>query len=236
MSKLLVEGEMRWSIDLIRGIFEDEVVELICSIPLSIRKPKDKMRQIYTKDGNYSVCSGYFVARKSTEMGASSSKSNANFWKKLGKLPVHHWVRSFMWRLGHNILSTKGNLFVKQCALDRDCGICGAGDEHLGHVFKGCGWVEEVWEILGAQDVLELSGVNGRDWFYNVLELKGVEVASLCAYGLWTVWGAWNDFVFNNRGLDARMAVERARNGFLSHLQVLDEQRRLAQPKVVRLC
>ena len=161
MSRLLVDGVMRWSVELVRELFENEAGDLICSIPGSAHKPADKIRWIYTKNGEYTVRSGNFVARKSNEMGASSSASNGSFWKTPSKMPIHPRVHSFMWRFVHNILPAERNLFSKRSVPDMRCEICGIREEHVGHVLKG------VWtggRGLAAAGYSRHPGIDGCEW------------------------------------------------------------------------
>jgi len=54
----------------------------------------------------------------------------------------------------------------------------------------------------------------------------------LCVYGLWSIWWARNDFVFNPRGLDPRFVADRARYGYAEFLSTMEGKASRALPVV----
>jgi len=69
-------------------------------------------------------------------------------------------------------------------------------EESVGHVFVGCGWTKGLLEGLGISSIGEVCGHVSRDWFEGILDRFGQEGAYLCAYGLWSIWRARNNFLF----------------------------------------
>lgn len=92
-----------------------EEAEAIFYIPLSKRLLPDTVVWLPKKDGEYSVQSGYFTARKVQKelLGfeeCSESNTNSMIWSRLWKLHIPNKVKIFGWRVGQEILPTRVNL------------------------------------------------------------------------------------------------------------------------------
>ncbi|KAJ8434214.1 hypothetical protein Cgig2_029738 [Carnegiea gigantea] len=183
---LIKEDVVEWDEALVGHLFDQNVFEIILSIPLSQRCPEDKRRWIFTKSEDYTVWLGYYVARVGATSCASCSSNQSNFWKQLWSLKVHNQIKNFLWCFCSNILPTKFNLAGKQCVPNAYCKIYGGREENQKHTFINCGWVEEVWGILGID-----KGTNSKGWFNNVKNTLGMDGVSLCAYRLWSIWWLW---------------------------------------------
>ena len=64
MSELIDQDLHWWRRDLMSTIFHREDVDAICRIPLSRRQVVDSIFWMHTRNGGYSVRSGYHVARE----------------------------------------------------------------------------------------------------------------------------------------------------------------------------
>lgn len=81
----------QWDIQLLNDLFSSEEVELIRSLPLSLRNVGDRRIWHYERNGKFTVRSAYHVARclnvsNGANAAASSSSSGSvgeKFWKKL---------------------------------------------------------------------------------------------------------------------------------------------------------
>ena len=60
----LIDSESRsWNLGLVRSLFHTNEANTILSMPISYRLPKDSLFWKFSKNGDYEVKSGYFVAR-----------------------------------------------------------------------------------------------------------------------------------------------------------------------------
>ena len=113
MSELIDTKLHGWRRDTILEKFGVEEVVAICKIPLSRRNIVDLMVWLHTKNGKYSVKSGYHLARKviRNDDGVRSSKGTGNqqIWKKIWQLHVPSKIKIFWWRACQNILPTRVN-------------------------------------------------------------------------------------------------------------------------------
>ncbi|KAL5792216.1 hypothetical protein ACOSP7_000810 [Xanthoceras sorbifolium] len=105
-----------WNSELVRSSFAPIDADCILSLPTSMRSCPDKLLWHYSKDGKYSVKSGYWLASSLAQDGASSSSSSAgsSWWKFLWGLNILAKVRMFVWRACRNLLPTRSLLAARR--------------------------------------------------------------------------------------------------------------------------
>ncbi|CAI8586119.1 unnamed protein product [Vicia faba] len=119
----------------------------ICSIPLSLNLPEDKLIWHHETDNNYSVKTAYYwlgEQRRNFNLGPSS-KGKPKIWNHLWKLKVNPRVKNFMWRLFKDILPTKTNLLRKGTLNDGLCPLCNSELENNLHLFLRCDFIRKVF-------------------------------------------------------------------------------------------
>ena len=80
---------------------------------------------LHNRDGNYSVKSGYHVARNVLrEWAKCSIVLGQQIWKKLWKVRVPNKMKVFAWRACHEILPTRVNLVKRNIIRDNICHCC----------------------------------------------------------------------------------------------------------------
>jgi len=97
--------------------FHREDTEAILHIPLSYRLVSDGMIWLHTKNGEYTVRSGYHIAqlilKQGKDLGESSKvEGGSHVWAKFWKMKVPNKIRVFAWRTCQNILPTVRIYFV----------------------------------------------------------------------------------------------------------------------------
>ncbi|KAK9987987.1 hypothetical protein SO802_028226 [Lithocarpus litseifolius] len=144
-----------WRIGLTKELFLPHDAQAILSIPLSIRKPPDRMVWAFTPKGQFTVNSAYKVALSPSQASTSPLGSTSNnqqtsvFWKTLWRLKVPSKFRSFAWRACKNVLPTKSNLHSRKVLDDPTCEACGNSVETIGHALWACDKAQEVWRASG---------------------------------------------------------------------------------------
>ena len=117
MDSLIDVNLMRWNVNLLKEIFLPRDVEVIQQIPLSFRKPRDKLIWTGTPNGKFSVRSVYrlLLGETSSSLGSSSSGGSLDrhLWSNIWSGQVQPKIRLFMWRACLDILPTKTKLFDK---------------------------------------------------------------------------------------------------------------------------
>nr|POF17214.1 hypothetical protein CFP56_56098 [Quercus suber] len=121
----------KWEIDLIRGLFLPEEVELILSIPLSHRPTEDKVIWPYNSSGAYSVKSGTkFLAKENNiSIPRVDQLHEDGTWKRIWSLSIPNKVRNFLWRACHNAIPVKQNLVRRKIITEDMCEQCNLNSE-----------------------------------------------------------------------------------------------------------
>ena len=115
---LMRNGSREWDLDLLRDWFEDQDVNLICSIPISHRIIQDACYWLFDNKGVFSVKSCYRFLQ------GEISQQGAGLWQKIWKVKVHPKVRNCIWRVCAGCLLTLVNLSFKHVPLNTVCVQC----------------------------------------------------------------------------------------------------------------
>ncbi|OMO91045.1 Endonuclease/exonuclease/phosphatase [Corchorus capsularis] len=149
--KDLINFERRcWKENVIRAFFNQTDIKTIKKIPIGSEQIDDRIIWHFTRDGNYSVKSGYKLLLSKTssidDNGQSSSGvQQAGYWRKIWNLNVAPKIQNFIWRACKNVIPTKENLFKRRCGLNPDCNRCGEEVESLEHILFFCPFAQAVW-------------------------------------------------------------------------------------------
>ncbi|KAJ0075170.1 hypothetical protein Patl1_34400 [Pistacia atlantica] len=137
-----------WKLDLLKDLFSESEVDIICRIPISIFNRPDKIVWRCAKNGLFSVKSAYHLQVESqiSSRGQSSSAANDNKkWKKLWKLPITNAEKLFLWKACQDILPTKCNLVKKRVIEESFCTFCCLEEEDVLHALWGCVATKDIW-------------------------------------------------------------------------------------------
>lgn len=61
----------------------------------------------------------------------------------------------YIWKLWHNTLATKSNLFRRGIGVDALCPVCLYDEESLTHLFRQCSLASEAWELHWGRGILD---------------------------------------------------------------------------------
>lgn len=144
------QSNQSWDVEKLRNCVSEEETRAILKIPISISKCPDKLIWHSNSSGKYSVKSGYHKAFKkildlASNQPSSSYTPSKSMWTRLWAIPTAPKVRHFMWKVVHNWLASKENLFRRKCAHSPLCPICGSENESIEHLLFRCPWTRAVW-------------------------------------------------------------------------------------------
>jgi hypothetical protein len=94
-----------------------------------------------TKDGHYSVKSGYqaiLAWQESQNPSLNSSNMDNTRWKKLWNLFVPPKQIHHIWRILNNAIPVRENLFTRGIRCDPLCPLCNTKIETINHIFLEC--------------------------------------------------------------------------------------------------
>lgn len=159
VSELINPATGWWNFRLIRTIFNHADADSICRLVLSPLKSRDKLVWNGTKSDIFSVKSAYHMEkqRREQEAGGCSTAPNLRvFWKLVWSLPAPTVLKNFIWRVCHNLLPTKENLYRKGIVDDPKCSLCQVDSESVCLAFWSCPSALVAWQE-GSRRVQKLS-------------------------------------------------------------------------------
>nr|DAD46480.1 TPA_asm: hypothetical protein HUJ06_016417 [Nelumbo nucifera] len=134
VSDLILLNPQRWNITALRHLFSLEEVVVIKKIPIGLHESDDRLKWKFCKDGEYSVKSGYYVAKLSSQRPSHAESSNRNNkypqmppaeWKKVWNSKSPPKIKIFLWRAISNALAVHQLLAKKGMRIFVLCPRCG---------------------------------------------------------------------------------------------------------------
>ncbi|KAJ0096619.1 hypothetical protein Patl1_27305 [Pistacia atlantica] len=191
-----------WKLDLLKDLFSESEVNIICRIPISIFNRPDKIVWRCSQNGLFSVKSAYHLQVESqiSSRGQSSSAANDNKkWKKLWKLPITNAEKLFLWKACQDILPTKCNLVKKRVIEEPFCTSCCLEEEDVLHALWGCVAAKDIWSSCSR--IFQKMNNNFTDFRELVMVLLSkLEEKYLAEFGVVVskIWQRRNEFTFKH--------------------------------------
>lgn len=123
----------------------------------AVTNTRDFATWIHTKDGYYSVKSGYNLLRNSFIQNNSNPQGNENCnqleetLKNLWKLNAPPKIKHFWWRVIHNALPVAGNLCRRKIQIEDTCQSCGEESETVNYMLFHFRISKEIWNLVPHQ-------------------------------------------------------------------------------------
>lgn len=145
-----------------------EDIPLIKKTRLRLIKTPDSLTWIFTKDGQYTVKSGYHqLIKPGTEHQIATSTMNA-LWKHLWHLNIPPEIFYFWWKVLHNALPVAENYARRRIKVMPECAFCGDAKETVLHLLFHCRFAKETWELSPLQ--IESGQFEGKDSVYDIMQ------------------------------------------------------------------
>lgn len=185
-----------WKLDLINELIEPS------DIPFKV----DDYIWVHTKNGQYTVKSGYALAKQALQSSAevlepSTTKLKSQVWK----LKAPRKIKHFLWQALAGCVATSSRLADRHCGSDRSCPRCGAIEESINHVLFECPPALQVWALSPVPTSPGLfpcsSLFSNFDYLLWKAKKQGVIAEQLESFSwiVWYIWKARNDKVFSNK-------------------------------------
>ncbi|KAK6151721.1 hypothetical protein DH2020_014356 [Rehmannia glutinosa] len=212
--ELIHEDYAGWNVAKLRDVQSNEV-EAILSIPLVSNARKDKIMWHYTKNGIYSVKTGYRVAKQAQGLSCDSTSSSGNdckIWRWMWRLEIPPEVKIFLWKCLKNILPVKCALARRGIGMDTICSRCGGEEETAVHALRDCPWVSFAWKISPLRIETDRHARRGdlADWIVWMAENLNDESHSMFVMLLWSLWRGRNLQIFQGKRVDQIWCLELA--------------------------
>ncbi|KAK6163315.1 hypothetical protein DH2020_000179 [Rehmannia glutinosa] len=151
---LMVPYSNQWNVDLIRRTFDAEDANLILGIPLPRCDREDQLIWHFTRNGKYSVKTGYHLAKryyylKTEELrgGGSSGLNDKLSWLFIWSSNIPEKIKITVWRLATNSLPLRQNLARKKIITDTTCPLCDGDEETAIHRVIDCDFARQCWAL-----------------------------------------------------------------------------------------
>jgi hypothetical protein len=139
----------QWNLPVINSIFLPFEAHQISKLPLIDINSRDELTWAGTKEGIYSVKSGYQAVMEwkngRDNITGSNPNSNEQLWKHLWKIKTPPKYANLIWRIFHHAIPIRNKLSSKGIRCSPLCPRCNNGLETLDHVFMQCDWAKAVW-------------------------------------------------------------------------------------------
>lgn len=186
----LIQEPGKWNSALIQQIYLSPDAQSILTIPLSPFNHIDSWLWHYTKNGNYSVKSGYNLAMsKASSSPSSSTEVLSNWWTFFWKIKIPRKILIFGWRGFHEILPTNKGLYRRNVSPNSRCPVCGGSEDTNAHAVFWCSFAQQRWGLLdfpflvGQKDKISFKEV--LCYASDLLEKDSMEKWLISTWGIW---------------------------------------------------
>lgn len=130
-----------------RSFFSNEEIDLIHSIPISMRASLDHLIWHFEKNGKFTVRSAYHQSWvQPTNIGASPLfNAMSRIWSKIWDANVPPKVKVCIWRLYNSYLPTRAKLVKRHLLLIYLCVMCDYHGKTTIHIVKDCPHAKCAW-------------------------------------------------------------------------------------------
>ncbi|XP_024012343.1 uncharacterized protein LOC112086786 [Eutrema salsugineum] len=204
----LIDFESKqWKLARLRELFPPKEIAFILGIRPSQYVSRDGYSWSLTKSGNYTVKSGYWIARSLSRLacepplqGPSTTVLSAQAWK----LKTTRKIKHFVWQCITGCLATCQRLASRHIGRDKRCPRCGAEEESINHVIFECPPSKQVWAlspIPSAPSIFPQASIFGNlDYLFWRAKEFGTSEENLRIFPwiMWFLWKSRNKKVFDN--------------------------------------
>jgi hypothetical protein len=212
----LMDTENRgWKADIIHQTFYPHEARQICAIPITLSDQEDFLSWYGSRDGTYSVKSGYqaIMDWQNSHQAHSSSthnQDNPNL-KTLWNLHVPPKQLHLIWRILNNAIPVKEKLFKRGIRCVPLCSHCNNHVETIEHTFLECDWVKKVWFASPLTINFEHVKIKKfQDWMEYMIQNSKQEELQIISTILYGTWQARNNREFNGKQLPPTDMLQKA--------------------------
>ena len=192
VADLMRGSPLAWDSEKIRASFLPYDAEAILQIPLSSRSPPDKLIWHATRDGKYSVRSGYHILlqeAQNSNPGSSRHGEKDPIWKTIWSMFAPAKIRSFLWRACHESLPSKLGLMRRKIVDSPWCEMCGSEVEDCLHALWKCPAIVSTWSMQHElADIRKIEHSSFRDLVRQVGTKNRDLILEYFAATCWLLW------------------------------------------------
>lgn len=203
---LMTSDRREWDIDIRRDLFNNEDIQHILKIPLSITRGEDTWLWLDDTKGTYTVKSAY---RRVCQEYARDQLTGDIDWLKMWSLAVAPKVKNFLWRAMRSCIPTLLNLRQKKIEVYPICPICHDSLESVEHVLVTCMFAKRCWELVDLNVPCD-DGQPFQQYMHQLLNHKTSKELEIIGSVMWQIWAHRNNVVWNKKWQTPSLAVNTA--------------------------
>jgi hypothetical protein len=175
---------------------------------------EDQLMWPYTKDGSYTVKSGYNIIKlwqDNTNSAATSTTTHYNkMWKALWSLHTIPRHKVPLWKIIQQVIPIKQALSRRGVQGQTLCPRCYQKEETIEHVFKECLIADRIW--FGSKLGIRINSIQGsfQDWLIYAINTLNEEDLSYVATICYGISYARNQQIFENRHIEEHETISKA--------------------------
>lgn len=204
VADLWQEGKRDWDPIVFEGALNPTDQRLAKCLYLSKHAEDDSYEWAYTRNVEYSVRSGYWVATHvdiHDERLQKPPEGSVALKKEIWAMDIAPKIKHFLWRSLAGALATIVQLRTRSIPADPVCQRCCQGDETINHILFTCSYAQAVWRSAN------LHFAHNRfsdDFEVNINQIlkssktQGIPISQrlLPIWITWRLWKSRNDFLF----------------------------------------
>ncbi|CAA7021923.1 unnamed protein product [Microthlaspi erraticum] len=221
VADLFIPNTRRWNEELINVLLPSCKEEILCIIPGSY-EVEDRLAWLPQRNGEYTVKTGYYVARgrSLTDQQAAGTQDNFHWITDIWNGKFAPKLKLFLWKSVQGALPVGENLAMRGIMSQSRCTHCGEAETTL-HLLFLCPFTQAVWDHAPFRNpVEEQSFTSVKEGISKLKTLTclppiGIDGGTLAPWILWSIWLSRNSKIFSNRRTSAKetlnLALIRAR-------------------------
>lgn len=173
VADLMLPNRSDWNRELLQHLFPFEEDRILLIKPSRTGAP-DKRIWLKTKDGIYSVKSGYWAACDLLTAHTSPPMQpldNFDWDKGIWKLNLAPKIKLFLWKLCCNALPVGECLAARNIPINAKCSRC-ESSESINHLFFHCDFAQKVWDLAPLSATFDARGWIDLNESWNALLLN----------------------------------------------------------------
>lgn len=200
----------RWYEHLVRQLFPNHISEAILDIPLNRRGCEDIRFWSGSKNGKYSVKSGYHVDTNCWSTPSNTSRHPlSSWWKTLWNLRLPPKIRIFMWKASRDFIPTEVNLMSHHISIIGQCSLCRFHCASTSHCLIFCNAVKHVWKKTSFWGCLKShSNAKFLDCAIYMSKICNQDDFELFVTLCWAIWWEYCKWKHDNDGKISNLCVD----------------------------
>lgn len=145
----LISQEREWKVNKVWNAFEKSLAKQVLAIHIPKEANEDGFEWFHSKNGDYSVKSGYWYRIKKIreqDRGMQSQEGMDVFWVKWWKRKIFPKWKIFVWKILNGCIPVRVNLRKRNIQVSAACPLCNKGEETQEHLFRDCEVAIRVWK------------------------------------------------------------------------------------------